>query len=77
MKNELEIVAIELTPEEQSQLSKRIVSFCKQGTPVCDVVDILNVSIRHVQPRWKKYREGGIATIGLKVMERKKEPIVA
>lgn len=72
MDNNLRINAIELSPKEQFELRKRIVNLRKKGMPSDTVANILDVSLRHVQSTWKKYKEGGIKAIGIKTMGRQK-----
>jgi len=71
MENELKTNAKHLSPEEQFQIRKSIVRLSKQGKKIKEIVEILDVSVRHVKATLKAYREKGFAGISLKKRGRR------
>lgn len=57
MNNELRIDAEKLSPKEQFLLRKQIVTLRKRGKATTEVVEILDVTVRHAQSTRKKYSE--------------------
>lgn len=72
MENELRIEAEKLSSQEQFLLRKQIVVLRKKGKTTAEVVEVLGVTVRHVQSTWKKYLDGGFKAIALKQMGRPK-----
>lgn len=70
--NELKMQAEQLSPQEQFMLRKQIVMLRKKGKTTAEVVEILDVTKRHVQSTWRKYSKGGLKAIALKTMGRPK-----
>jgi len=70
--NELKMQAEKLSPQEQFMLRKQIVMLRKKGKTTAEVVEILDVTVRHVQSTWRKYSQGGLNGIALKTMGRPK-----
>jgi transposase len=71
MENELRTDAKHLSPKEQFQVRKNIVRLKKQGNTTTDIVQILDVSKRHVESTVKKYKEQGFAGINIQRRGRK------
>ena len=70
--NELKMQAEKLSPQEQFMLRKQIVMLRKKGKTTAEVVEILDVTVRHVQSTWRKYSQGGLNAIKLNTMGRPK-----
>lgn len=63
MENELKTNAVRLSPESQYQIRKSIVRLLNQGKTNGEIVEILDVSERHVRSVKKQYAEGGMAAL--------------
>ena len=63
MENELRTNAVKLSPEEQYQIRKSIVRLSKKGKTNGEIVEILDVSERHVMSVKKQYSEGGLVAL--------------
>ena len=63
---EIDLKAINMSPEEQSALRKVIVRLHIQGESNRKITKLLGVSLRHVESTLKKYREGGLEAIAYK-----------
>lgn len=72
MENELKTNAVRLSQEEQYQIRKSIIRLSKNGKNNNEIVEILDVSLRHVQNTKKLYEDGGIASIKPKTRGRRK-----
>jgi len=71
MEKELRTNAKRLSPEEQFQIRRSIIRLSKAGKKVKEIVEILDVSIRHVISTRVKYQKEGFAGISLKQRGRR------
>lgn len=55
--------AVKLSPEEQYQIRKSIVRLSKKGKTNGEIVEILDVSERHVMSVKKQYSERGLVAL--------------
>jgi transposase len=68
MENELKTNAKRLSPNEQYQIRKGIIRLMKAGKKPAQIVEILDVSLRHVYNTQTAYENGGI--VGIKPKKR-------
>jgi transposase len=71
MEKELAINNLKLSADEQENLRKRIVRMMRKHNETGKVAEICECSVRHVQSTWKKYLEGGTASIKIAKKGRK------